>query len=686
MLLLGAENMNLFIFVNILYLSLHFIASLTVTPLLWGVDSWRYLPGFFPWLLLGIGCCACIPALQNRIKSYISHTMNWSQNVPSIFWLVAGACIMFFFREKTFLLGDGRLRIHNAETGYFFSAEEPLDTFIHTLLYKLLYPFLHVTGEQIYMGISIVCGVIFLWFLRKNLNALFETAGERLLVGGMIILSGSVQLFFGYAESYTLMAALAILFLLYSLVMLKEERFSLKPILFLSFACITHPLAGVMLPGAVYAYLFVMKKEFYSGGMTGFAVKNTTWFLAPILVLVFGFWAGGFPPSRFIEAYLRGGNMLPLLSANGTYGLFSLAHGVDIANELFLIAPGLVALSLFFHDIQKIKLSPEILFLLLCSLGALFFMCAFHMKLGFARDWDFFALVAFPLLLLTGMIVVKHAQGGMFGIGFTILVISLLHTAPWIFLNSSESCSLNRMQNLLGTPSWSPATKALALDELAGFYADTGRIRESITASKQAYYLTGNIRCFRNVVNGYYALKETDGAICFLKTAAGRDSLNPMLHYAMGQFFLKKQFWQEAVRELEKTLSLDSDYPEARSQLGTALSRSGLYDRALEEYRKAIERETGARTPVIWNNIGYVYGSKGMWVEAAEAFRKAVLLKHDYAEARFNLAQAYFMLGNITAALEEAALAVQMGYDRNRADALLLQINSAAHPSAGQLR
>ncbi|MEJ2696905.1 MAG: tetratricopeptide repeat-containing serine protease family protein [Candidatus Sulfobium sp.] len=107
--------------------------------------------------------------------------------------------------------------------------------------------------------------------------------------------------------------------------------------------------------------------------------------------------------------------------------------------------------------------------------------------------------------------------------------------------------------------------------------------------------------------------------------------------------------------ELEKAKSLVEQEPEnARAfvMLGWAYSRLGMYADAIEAYRDAAALRPGSAG--IYNNIGVIYGmDMGMYDKAVKEFEKALQLKPDYDEARFNLAIAYLFAGERDSAMKE---------------------------------
>ena len=101
--------------------------------------------------------------------------------------------------------------------------------------------------------------------------------------------------------------------------------------------------------------------------------------------------------------------------------------------------------------------------------------------------------------------------------------------------------------------------------------------------------------------------------------------LNP--NYAVGHFYfanylLARGCFQDAVGEARHAKVLDPVSLPVRSNIATALYYCGQYDQAIEECLQVLEIDPNfART---YEDLGRIYREKGMWVEAIEAFKKAV--------------------------------------------------------------
>jgi len=655
------------------FVLLHFIAAYTSSPLWWGVDSWRYMPSFVPYIFLAAGILSYSSYFQQLLKPLIMKLAYYVARIPLFVWLAFTGIIFFTFRQKTFFLGDGQLRIRNTEVYHLFSFEEPLDTFLHTISYKLLHPAFGIKGADIYQYVSILSGVIAVWGIIYILVRLYKGSGERWFIGCLIATCGSIQLFFGYVESYTIVNCLVLLFLFTGLFMLKRGRLTIVPVILLSFAVITHPLAVLFFPGAFYAY----KKVIHTGKSVGSAIKKwlliTGIFSAIVGLLVIVFWIGGYTPAQFLKQYLQGSNLLPIRSHGELYGIFSARHLVDILNEIALVVPVWISLFIILPCLRSIQRTHSVIFLLFCCVGSLLFLGAFNPKLGYARDWDIFGIIAFPATLLLGVFIIESIKMKLFKIAFPLVVISFLHTAPWIGINASGSASLKRFELLTGTFSWTDHARAMAHESLASYYFDTDDFKKSIEHYQKAYELTGNIRFYENVIATFQKLNDVD----MMRRFVEKNNQIAGGHYYLGLGYFEQNKLDSALKEFEKVLALDPEYPEVHFQLGLTYVNKGQYDEGIREYKKALNQPHEKYVlSLIHNNIGNAYIFKNMINEGIVEYLEAIKIKTDFSLAHYNLAYTYYGTGRDSLAVKHAELAMKHGYPRHEVEKLLKALSS----------
>jgi tetratricopeptide (TPR) repeat protein len=119
------------------------------------------------------------------------------------------------------------------------------------------------------------------------------------------------------------------------------------------------------------------------------------------------------------------------------------------------------------------------------------------------------------------------------------------------------------------------------------------------------------------------------------------------------------------VAAYRKAIDLEPDFPEAHTNLGTALQDLQKYGEAEAAHRKAIRLKPDLVRA--HNNLGNALSGQGRYGEAEAAFREAIDLRPDYAEAHSNLGNA--LLAQYKYGEAEAAHRKAIGLKRDLAAA-----------------
>ncbi len=129
---------------------------------------------------------------------------------------------------------------------------------------------------------------------------------------------------------------------------------------------------------------------------------------------------------------------------------------------------------------------------------------------------------------------------------------------------------------------------------------------------------------------------------------------------------------REAVALFEQLRALDSDYraSQVALELGVLFTRTGEFDRAIEEYRRGIAAAfTPEETATAWSNLGEVTMLTGELPSAIDAYERSVAIARDGGPSQamsmvlalFGLAVALDRQGDRATALERAREAYSVG-------------------------
>lgn len=123
----------------------------------------------------------------------------------------------------------------------------------------------------------------------------------------------------------------------------------------------------------------------------------------------------------------------------------------------------------------------------------------------------------------------------------------------------------------------------------------------------------------------------------------------PETHFAAGKLFDAQGVYDKAIEQYRKAIALNHNYGEAYHRLGLLYSRLGKRDDAVANLRRAIE--LSPKDAVARNNYGFELLLCGELLTAEAAFREAINLQPDFKRAYVNLGIAQSKLGRFDDAL-----------------------------------
>ncbi|HOI31031.1 MAG TPA: tetratricopeptide repeat protein [Melioribacteraceae bacterium] len=115
--------------------------------------------------------------------------------------------------------------------------------------------------------------------------------------------------------------------------------------------------------------------------------------------------------------------------------------------------------------------------------------------------------------------------------------------------------------------------------------------------------------------------------------------LNPVPHNNLGTYYYSKKEYDKAIQQYTRAIKLDSNYSDAYNHRGIAFRDRNMFLTALSDFNKAIELSN--KNPMYWNNKGYTYQGMGLIDSAIFYYRKAIHKSPDYHNALNNLSIAF---------------------------------------------
>ena len=115
---------------------------------------------------------------------------------------------------------------------------------------------------------------------------------------------------------------------------------------------------------------------------------------------------------------------------------------------------------------------------------------------------------------------------------------------------------------------------------------------------------------------------------------------HPKSHYRLGVLFLKRNLYNEAIRQLKLAIELEEGFTKALIGLGISYLKSGKFKESLETFESTVSQTN--KYPDVINYHGLAHLFLGAYDKAMNLFKDAIQLNPKYAECQFNLGIALY--------------------------------------------
>lgn len=615
------------------------IASFFPEQRLWGLNLLHYLPPVPRWVMVGIALLVLVPKvnrkLADKFASLFSRIENVLKPVSKRLRYAAISLLSFplfwLFKEKMYLLGDGNLRGAEIVAGMSFSLTEPLDFYLHAVLFKIL----KMNVFNIYAWLSCLAGIVFVYLVLLLSDKVGQNGEEKFLIFSVLVTLGSNQLFFGYVESYALMYVAVIAFLFFSWLHLQKRCGLWLPSLVFLLAASLHLAGLTLLPSLIYLYLAKMPKNEVENKSI-LKLKRPVMLFFLFFLIGTGIWIlkKSTPSSVSLDSIF----LPPLGSYQGnSYSLFSFSHITDVFNHQLLVSPvGVVIwLILIFSFSKWINLkSKMITFLLLVIIPQMFFALLLTPQLGYPRDWDLFAFTSsgysilgvYLLLQLFRKLKLEKVRY----ITLALISTALLSTLPWIYVNATQEKAIERFEHLLN---FDVPRAALGHECLAYNYRKLGQKEKEVEEWEKAIQLSNKPRYIKNLGAVYVEMGEYQKAAQKLEEVLKLDPNDHLTHSDLGKVYVILGENQKAKIHFQKAIDLEPDNPVYYENLGLFFLNSGSYSEAIKIFEKALSIRPDFFPH--WRNLGFAYANSGNYAKAIECLKRYL----DYAPMAEDQAQ-----------------------------------------------
>lgn len=261
---------------------LHLITIYIAPAYMWGVHFYHFFPVWIGWVLSLTIFALLIPGLNEFLyerleivaKKIKTPFTKLGENKTFLIVSLLSLPIFWIFRTRLYLLGDGYFRIQDLPEGKLHLAEW-LDGFIHLAIYRMMNKLIPSwTPELTYSIISILCGGLFVFLSLKLSSLLGKNGFQKVLIFFFLVSLGSMELFFGYVESYSILQVALLIYILFAVLYLSGKTSILPLLLALVISIGLHISSLVFIPSFIYLLWESIRGT--KGEKLSSGIKNTT--------------------------------------------------------------------------------------------------------------------------------------------------------------------------------------------------------------------------------------------------------------------------------------------------------------------------------------------------------------------------------------------------------------------------
>jgi len=428
-------------------IALHLAAPYLTEATAWGVWPATYLSPVWRWGL-GLAVAALIWVGPRLPAPAWKPAGPWLRAV-----LALSAGVLFFvFRIRHLRWGDAYILVNaipHPEARLTYVWQAPLDVFVHAKLWAAAQSWPGWPDPTpVYWITSTLAGVLFIWTLLGFAAWLGRDFTERALVVGLVATLGTMQLFFGYVENYSIMTLGVLIYVWLALRALRGEAGLVWPSTVLALTHAFHPSTLVLAPS-----LLLLIWERRRLGLDRSWLSALAAVAAPYLVVGIGVMAlmttGGHGLDALLGADFPGGGdrrwFVPLLKTETRwehYTMFSLGHLLDIVNQQLLTAPvvwpALLLCLIIAGARAPWRTDPAFRLLALMAVSYLLLTLVWNPDYGGQRDWDLFAPAAVPaaIWLAYGLPRFLPEPDALWASAWALIPAQGYHTIAWTYQNT----------------------------------------------------------------------------------------------------------------------------------------------------------------------------------------------------------------------------------------------------------
>lgn len=552
----------------------HLFTSYFGVSCTWGIHHFHFFPKWAGWIFTFATILFFVPSINNYVLKvfeaiFMSLKRIFSKTKKCSLYFILSLLslpVFWFLRTKLYLLGDGYFKIRQLPSGELVPSEW-LDDIIHLEFYRFLSNIFPGSDPSYsYSILSVLCGGIFVFLILLLSDLLGKTNFQKFLIFSLLFSLGSIELFFGYVESYTILLVGLTSFLLFSVLYIRGKASIIFPFITLVLCIGLHVSALILVPSFFYLIFGKPQKE-----KPEFRVlRKGPAHLLTVMSLVGGFALIFFVIWKVFFLGAEGGGFarfLPLFPSTRTnFTLFCGEHISEFVNQLFLLSPvGILSFAFFlFYTIRYKDFKDRILnLLLISSIFSLTFIFIYDSKLG-RMDWD---LRSFPGIFFTLLGILLFIKWGerwtrFRNYGLILIMVSFFHTVPWVLVNANKQTSIDRYVLIAKNDPHAQSKDDRGIWRM-------GRILDyaGLTDKAEEIFKHGLEKNPKDLGNysylgkHYFQQGKYDQAIIYLEKAIQLEPRSQSIRFLLGRAYAKKMDFQKALFHLEKVKNTYRDDP-----------------------------------------------------------------------------------------------------------------------------
>lgn len=645
----------------LIIIALWLVANSGYFPKLWGMNYLTFFPDWLKYSAAAVVLFLSIPLLSRKTLSVLDQLSEWLGEVPRRQIVVlSSACILFVALASVFvqsipLLGDGSLRANEIFDGRMWQPTEMLDFLTHALLYKYLFAPMGYTVTTCYRVVSVSCGPFFLinaWLLSKHIGGT-----KSVSVFLLISTSGIVALFFGYIESYSIVAAYIPLLLLLQIKAVERKLPWTWAVLAYLFGGLIHSVV-LLLFAAPTLYILLARRTVDR--------KDAVFVHRVIAVIMVLGTITGFVLSS-IEGIKVTGYLLPLFaSSSASQAQLTSQHALNIINWLFFAAlpfllflPGLLSKKCVAEERAAAPSVGLVFWLCISALLLLFF---FRPQIGGPRDWDLFSLAAFCLIPAAVVICRSKWAGHIPHQIIPTLFVSSIMVISFAAIGNSPRKSAERFVEIIEAAKFRNLyieystlfNYADAYPELADKRTDYGRR----AWEQPARTLQDSLFITQSLAVQHLSEGNDKDARKWLGRALQADSTNLSTYKILIQYYEKTGDTRRLLNLAGRLESLFAGDADALMQAGLIYMKQDRLDEADQPMRRAFELDENDFSIVV--NLGNYFTLTDQFDSAVVLYGKAMGIDASSFTAVFGLASAQYFSGDKVSASRTMDLAERL--------------------------